>query len=407
MKTLLLTTAIMSLNFLSNTGICSSESDGHRGGNGGDVYEIDLQKRMKKIGKFVNSTTGKQVFANLNTQAVEDMAMEADINLTSDLVYDKFEAVRTCTNDPMTSSVLCTTTKLEKASPSTLDTILGHELLGLLNIETGHSDNPSDYPLSQKLASYTSVIDSIMLDDGDVYPEYIGLDNQSYGITYVNKETKESLRMICLNDNVTVNRCKNFSVVRSAQKMQSPLVAEKIVVTPAQLKGIELKNIKSSDVEAALDKIERLQSDGFNYITVGNNAESQCDGYVFGGGAIQALSDSLYSGFYGLGRCYFWQTVVGIIIPFYNIPYLGGVIVDVPTEIAKQAINLTVYPFKAIVSAIKLATNEGIVENYNRRLGKVAQLLNLKNDLSLIGKSKKLSDKDYQNLVNDTINALK
>ena len=409
MKKFLVPTLIMSLNFIAASAHSepySVSDDGHRGGNGGDVYEIDLQKRIKKIGKFINSTVGKQVYGTINNQSVEDMAMNADLNLTSDTLFDKFGKERACINMKETSTITCTTDKLVKATASTLDVILTHELFGLLDFETGLSDDSSNYLLSSKVADYTRVINAIELDVADIYPEYAALDSKSYGITFVNKATHESLRMICLNDNVAVNRCKNLSVVRSAKGLQAPLMPHQIANTPDELASIALKSITSADIEEALAKIQKLKDDGYDYISIGKNSQSKCGGYAVGTGLTQLMASTVYGySFIGEG-CIPEAGVLGVFIPLFDIPYLIGLAVDVPTEAIKQGLNVAIYPFKAIISTIKLISSNGVVANYKTRQKRVSQLLNLESDLSLVDTTKKLTDKQFRFLISDTINAL-
>ena len=146
-------------------------------------------------------------------------------------------------NEPERSLITCNLNRLlelkKKGQQDILTAMLFHEILGIMGLELGHQENVSLYPVSSKIIPYHSIVESTPISEGEIRPEYYGLDNASYGITVTNKKNKESLRMICLNDNVEVHRCRNYSVVRSASGRQAPLVPEVVTLTPSDLQLIK------------------------------------------------------------------------------------------------------------------------------------------------------------------------
>lgn len=245
---------------------------GHGGGNGGDDLELELKKISLQIGYFIKSSVGAQVFKQLNPDAVIEAIESTDIDVVSGNVTDKYGTLRTCVNEPEKSLITCNLQRIAELQSSDkediLVAILFHEILGVMSLELGHQENVSMYPVSSKILPYASVVLSTPISEANIRPEYYGKDNRSYGVTLVNKKTKESIRMICLNDNVEIHRCRNYSVVRKAGDAQAPLVEETVSLSRDDLMAISkmttyetLRNIFNLDNNLALIDTSESVSD--------------------------------------------------------------------------------------------------------------------------------------------------
>jgi hypothetical protein len=231
----------------------------HGGGNGGDDLELDLKKKSLQIGYFLKSTIGSKVFNSLNADAVLDSINRTDIDVVSGNVTDRYGVIRTCVNEENRGLITCNLDRLNELKKGGKNdiilAILFHEILGMMGLELGFQENVSLYPVSSKILPYAGVVEATPVSEANIRPEYFGLDNTSYGIIVENKETKESLRMICLNDNVEIHRCRNFSVVRNANKRQAPLVPSIISLSPQDLAALTANSIiRSSSSSKAGDR---------------------------------------------------------------------------------------------------------------------------------------------------------
>jgi hypothetical protein len=249
---------LCSLSFLSLLNLplvfAQGEGLGHGGGNGGDDLELELKKRSLQIASFVKSSVGAEVFHMINADSVINTVNNMDIDVVSGNVIDKFNTLRTCVNEADKQLITCNLDRINELRKNRQDDILTgllfHEILGLMGLELGYQDNVSMYPISSKIIPYYSVVSSTPIEESHIRPEYFGLKATSYGITLVNRKTKESIRMICLNDNVEIHRCRNFSVVRRANEMQAPLIPELISfhLSDISLEDIELRNKKAEEI---------------------------------------------------------------------------------------------------------------------------------------------------------------
>ncbi len=255
MKKLILSLSLASLLNLPST-FAQGEAMGHGGGNGGDDFELELKKRSLQIASFVKSTVGSQVFNMINADSVINTVNSMDIDIVSGNVTDKYGTLRTCVNEPERSLITCNLGRINELRKNKQDDILTgllfHEILGLMGLELGHQDNVSMYPISSKIIPYSSVVTTTPISEAEIRPEYFGLDSRSYGITLVNRKTKESVRMICLNDNIEVHRCRNYTVVRNANGLQAPLVPEILSFHPSKISA-ELEKTRNSYSEKILN----------------------------------------------------------------------------------------------------------------------------------------------------------
>lgn len=358
-------------------------SMGHGGGNGGSDQEMQLTKRAQQIGHFLRSKMGSQAFKMLNPETVLDVINSADIDIVDSEVIDRYGTVRTCVNEPAKALITCNLKKILELGKQDdiLTAIIFHEILGLMEIELGHQENVSMYPLSSKILPYHSVIKSTPISEAQIRPEFFGLDNRSYGVTLVNKKTKESLRLICLNDNVEIHRCRNYSLVRQAQKMQTPAVKNVVSISPNQIQAMKLKDVTTKDVKETIIKLNQLKEDGFKYVTLGGTYYRQRrywheEYYRYGSGMTQWAA-------FGAAE---------ILVPF-TAP------VDTVIEGGKQAINIVSYPIKALVNGIRVATLKKSISNYNKKVQLARTILNQDDDLSLVGTKQSVSDKDYKTVL--------
>lgn len=256
---------IAGLSLFATTAFAQLQTDAtslHGGGNGGDDYELELKKRALQIGYFIKSSVGSKVFNSLNADAVIEAIEKTDIDVVSGNVVDKYGVIRTCVNESTRSLITCNLARLEQLKKSNqhdiLTAMLFHEILGIMDLELGYQENVSMYPVSSKIIPYHSVVEATPVSEANIRPEYFGLDNASYGISIVNKTTKESIRMICLNDNVEIHRCRNFSVVRMANGRQAPISPEIVSVSPTELSKIILENaVEDSIGTSVFGKKER------------------------------------------------------------------------------------------------------------------------------------------------------
>lgn len=363
----------------------------HGGGNGGDDMELALKKKALQIGYFIKSDMGAKVFKTLNGNALMDTVNTLDIDVVTGNVVDKYGTLRTCVNEPERQIITCNVQKISELGlrSDILTATLFHEILGLMELELGYQTNVSMYPISSKIIPYNQVIEGTPITEAQVKPEYFGLDNRSYGLTIENKKTHETLRMICLNNNIEIHRCRNFSIVRNAQKLQSPLLDNIISISPGDLKKIQLNNVTNEDAEDAIKVLDEVIKNGFNYKSFKSSIKvwrvHRGEEYRYGFGINQACIDD--------------QNGCSFSYVFLGIPFLAMGAVDTVAEVGKQAINIAIYPVKALVNGIRVAVLKGRIGKFNKQLTIARDVLNLDNDLSKVGTSRKISNKDYQQVI--------
>jgi hypothetical protein len=378
-KNLVLGLAVLTL--LNIAPSWSQSAADHGGGNGGDDLEMTLKKRSLQIGYFIKSSVGAKIFTMLNGESIVNTVNAMDIDVTTGNVTDKYGTLRTCVNEPERALITCNLKRLNdlvlKKQDDIVTAVLFHEILGLMGLELGYQDNVSLYPVSSKIIPYNDIVSSTAISEAQIRPEFFGLDQRSYGLTIQNKETKETLRMICLNDNVEVNRCRNFAVVRSAKGLQSPIDSSIVAVSPKELSQIDLKKIKPAHLIQLEERLNKLNSRGFKFVTLG--WETQRCGYALGAGLAQTLVDD---------EC--WGAAV-----FFGIP----VVVDLAIEVPKQAINLPLWPIKAVINGIRSAGLKSKINRLNKKVTIARKVLNLENDLSLVGTTNEIKSEDYNTVV--------
>jgi hypothetical protein len=354
----------------------------HGGGNGGDDIELELKKKALQIGYFLKSEVGSKVFNIINADAALQTIEQTDIDVVTGNVVDKYGTIRTCVNEAERSLITCNLDRLndlkKKNQMDILTAVLFHEILGMMGIELGYEENVSMYPISSKILPYDAIIAATPVSEANIRPEYFGLDNRSYGLTLVNKDTNESLRMICLNSNVEIHRCRNYSVVRNAGGLQAPLVNGVVSISPAELAAVKLDTIKTSQITEVEAKLVALKANGFKYLTLGGKV---CGNeYRYGAGATQHI-----------GGCDSEMYAAPAIFIFGEF--------DTVVEAGKQALNMGVWPIKTILNGIRIGAMKGKIKNLNKKVNLARDVLNLKNELSLVGKTKKVGDSDFNLII--------
>jgi|GEM_PF-2262743 len=382
----------------------------HGGGNGGSDLEITLKKRSQQIAIFLKSSAAQEKFRNLNADAIMSTVDGAQIDIVSEELFDKFGTARACLNFPASQLIQCNAAKaVEMIKTSDIFTAtLFHEILGLMEIELGHENDVSLYPISSKIIPYDQIVSSTIVSEKDIRPEYFGLDSRSYGIEIQNSKTKESIRMICLNDNIEIHRCVNFGLVRMANNMQAPLIPEVITLSRSDLKKINLRAIPKPDIQKLEKDLQELREKDVKYLTLGGNAfiyqrgsgtryQRGIDyGYRYGMGATQLW----FGEFCGINSQGDYMGMNGIvcITPFGWPVHVILPIADTIVEIGKQGINIVVYPIKALEHGIRIGIIESQINKYNNQLSVATNVLNLRNELSLIGTKVKVSNEKFNML---------
>jgi hypothetical protein len=379
MKKLMLGLAVLTI--LNIAPSWSQSFADHGGGNGGDDLEMTLKKRSLQIGYFIKSSVGAKVFTMLNGESIVNIVNTMDIDVTTGNVTDKYGTLRTCVNEPERALITCNVKRLNdlvsKKQDDILTAVLFHEILGLMGLELGYQDNVSMYPVSSKIIPYNDIVTSTAISEAQIRPEFFGLDQRSYGLTIKNKETKETIRMICLNDNVEVNRCRNYAVVRSANGLQTPVDSSIVAVSPKELSHIELEKIKPGRLLELETKLNKIHRRGFKFVTLGWQTE-EC-GYAFGIGFTQTAIPE---------EC--WGAIV-----FFGVP----AVIDAAIEIPKQAINMPLWPIKATINGIRSLNVKSKINRINKKVSLARKVLNLDNDLSLVGKTNEIKNEDYNTVV--------
>lgn len=386
MKHFIFAIAIVTNLIVALEHVHAGEGLGHGGGNGGSDQELQLTKRAQQIGHFLKSKMGSSVFKMLNPDTVLDTINAADFDVIDGVIQDKYGVERTCVNEPSRGLVTCSLQRILdlQKNDDILTGIIFHEILGLMEIELGHQDNVSMYPISSKILPYHNVVASTPISEAQIRPEFYGLDSRSYGVTLINKVTKETLRLICLNDNVEVHRCRNYSLVRSAQKLQAPVVPNVVSISPSQLKAINLKHVTVEDINQAARELEKLRAEKLTFGTLNDRFDYTRD-----------VSGFSLKGEYRYGSGLTQLSSYGAIIA---LPVVGTI--DTVIEGGKQVGNLLIYPVKGIIKAIKKAKLKGRIAKYNKKIDLASRVLNQEGNLSLIGTSKQVSDEDFQIILN-------
>jgi len=377
----------------------------HGGGNGGSDLEIELKKKSLQIGHFLKSEMGRSAFDMINPDSILKKIEIMDIDVIAPEVIDKYGTTRTCVNEPEKNLITCNAEKVSSMmkNDDVLITTLFHEILGLMKIELGHQENVSMYPISSMMLQYAPNVLSIIVSEKDLRPEYYGVDSRSYGITVQNRKTKETIRLVCLNNSVEIHRCRNYSLVRKAGEFQAPLIKGIVSLSPNEISSIRLEAIKYSDIKKLEKELEELQSNGFDFLTLKNTITTY-DGqsYRVGTGLTQMWlgrgCPRVLDGKQVL-RPVGDLVVVCTFFPIINLVTLFVYTVDGVTEVSKQALNVGIYPIKAIINGIRIGAINGKIKKYNKQLAVATDILNLREDLSIIDTKKSVSDEEYNMLI--------
>lgn len=390
---------ILSCALLSSVAFAQNQAPAvafHGGGNGGDDLELELKKRALQIGYFIKSEVGAKVFKVLNPDTVLETIEKTDFDIVTTNVVDKYGTIRTCVNEPKRSLVTCNLSRISELKKSgKLDiftAILFHEILGIMELELGHQENVSMYPISSKIIPYETIISSTPISESDIRPEYFGLDQRSYGITLENKETKESIRMICLNSNVEIHRCRNYSIVRNSNGLQAPLMPSTVSISPSQLAQIKLNQVKASQVTMAEAKLKKIQNKGFKFISLrGTLKDGGKNYYRLGTGMAQSayLNNTIDGDTDHLAAA---ASVIALAI-------IGITELDIVLEASKQVINTAVWPVKAAVNSFRLLSSKSELSKLNRNINYANKVLNLTNELNIVGKTQKIPNDDYNTVL--------
>lgn len=176
-----------------------------------------------------------------------------------------------------------------------------------------------------------------------------------------------------------VHRCRNYGLVRKANDFQTPLIPERVSISPEELRKLNLRTINNEEMNQVNQMIEDVKQRGFNYITLDFKA---CRGeYRWGVGIIQAAT-SCDSSFY-LSAGIALSTIFLVGIP------------DLAAEAGKQVINIIVYPIKAIINGIHLMMLDHEFKKFNQRVMLAQNVLNLENSMGLIGKTRQVSGEEF------------
>lgn len=254
----LLTILLLSLNPLT------SASSDHRGGNGGDSEELEMMKKATQISKFLESPTGMIIFGtNVNSTSFKNKVKQIDFQIVSEELKDKFGKIRTCLNYPSINQIKCNALKWENTSQDIQYVLTFHEVLNLLDLELGNITDPSKYPISSKLQSHINTVSSIDLANEEYRPEYYATKRESFGYRIKNQDKRESIRLICLRDNVPAHKCNNFNLVMEFDSRQKPLL-EKVIALDKTRINIMMQRLDQYDFFSSLvEKYDReLDEDG-------------------------------------------------------------------------------------------------------------------------------------------------
>ena len=230
----------------------------HGGRNGGDILEIELNLIAAKIIRFLETPQGRETFNMLNIESMKEVKKLVDFDTTHDELRERFGTIRTAINEPDLMKITVNYNKWNSVTDKCVrQIIVFHELLGLKEIELGYSNNVSVYPISSKLYPYCEIVDAISPSDQEVRPEYFRLKNMSWGHNIVNRDTRETLRLICL-ENVETYRCQKFNIVRKFKNIQKPFVDDIVKYLPKDLEELHAQ-IDKVDLNSFNDKaLERL-----------------------------------------------------------------------------------------------------------------------------------------------------
>lgn len=148
----------------------------HNGGNGGDDLELELRKISLQISSFLGRPQANQIFPMLNLEEVSYIGRKVNYSISTKKILDRYNTERTCVNEPAKEKITCNRERINdlirRSRNETLVTLIFHEILGILEIELGHQDNVSMYPISSKILPYAQEISKIKLFEDDfIIPE--------------------------------------------------------------------------------------------------------------------------------------------------------------------------------------------------------------------------------------------
>jgi len=365
----------------------------HGGGNGGSDLEMELKKTALQIGAFINSDMGEKYFPVLNPKAVIKITNDLDIDVVTGSVYDKYGTPRTCINEPDRNLITCESAKIVELmkKPDVYVATIFHEILGLMKVELGNQDNVSMYPISSQILRLYEIVQATPISEAQITPEFFGLDKRSYGITLVNKDTQESVRMICLNSNVEIHRCRNYSVVRNAQDLQAPITPNLISISLEKIKRAPLNDLTQDDLNVSFwplynDTRFELVSFKKNHETTPVSIESTYDEFKL----VE------YERVYHSGGSYQPSHTRGdhlkkVSHKLHNDLVIWYFLLGTETKYSKEI---------SLSYIIQEQKKWWGIEKFNKNLERVRLILNKNNDLAIVGKSVSVKDEDYKKTVN-------
>lgn len=391
----------------------------HGGRNGGFDLEVAINRVLLQIGAFVISPKGIEIYPEFNPKFIKDFIDQIQVTTTIETISVKGEP-RTCDNDPISKELRCNVEAISKYFKVDLTpqekaifvVTLAHEIFSMMGYELGYEKIVSNYQFSSRLMPHASLILDFPIGEAEIRPEFFGLESKSYGYTLVNRKTNDTIRLICLNDNVDIHRCKNYALVSNANGMQQPLVPEKTKITPQSLAELSKKKFKAQDLEDFEAELLHIKSKGYKFLSLKGAIG---DEYRFGYGVLQHIFGGAYwkssysNTFADIAITSSITLLVGGLITAIYTPVGWALIValpvsDVVTEAGKQVINTVIYPVKALISTIKVAKTKKNIKKIKSKLNNAYDVLNLDRKLSLVGKTKRVSDKEFEFIKNYLIN---
>lgn len=214
----------------------------HRGGNGGDGIELDMMEKATQLAYYLESANGKSMFNDIiSASEFRKKIKEVDFEIVTKDVYERHGQIRTCVNFPELNLIKCNSGKWLRETESTQYALLFHEILNLLGKELGTEADISRYPYSSRILTQTLLIRSYNVSEREYRPEFYALSREGYGKTYKNEVTKESMRLICLKENVPLARCNSFNIVLKYKKDQLPLEEDVIALDKSKIKTMLLR----------------------------------------------------------------------------------------------------------------------------------------------------------------------
>ena len=219
----------------------SAQEEGHRGGWGGDLLEIDLDKMALQILDFCKTSKGKSVFPMVPVDYLEKTVGQVDWEVVNRELIDKYGISRTALNFPKIKKVQININRWAMVSdPATRYVLVFHELLGIMELELGYSHNVSLYPVSSKLLDYYSDLSGELTGSSRQLYELKDVNAPSYGAELVNSKSGERVRLICLEPSFKYS-CDVFGLVRTLNGVQAPLISDIISVSLEDLQTLDGK----------------------------------------------------------------------------------------------------------------------------------------------------------------------